>query len=85
VRFSRKIAQASYTLPSYASMLTSRYVAGLAVQEQRDKKDQAKVLGIASGPSEGDVLVSEALRGAGYRTAAFVQSWISRPFGFEQG
>ncbi len=85
VRFSRTIAQAPYTLPSYASMLTSRYVAELAVQEQRDEKDAAKVLGIAPGPSEGDVLVSEALRGAGYRTAAFVQSWISRPMGFEQG
>ncbi len=85
VRFSRCIAQAPYTLPSYASMLTSRYVAELAVQEQRDAKDQTKVLGIAPGPSENDVLLSEALHGAGYRTAAFVQSWISRPMGFEQG
>ncbi len=85
VRFSRTIAQAPYTLPSYASMLTSRYVAELAVQEQRDEKDQAKVLGIAPGPSQSDVLLSEALQGAGYRTAAFVQSWISRPMGFEQG
>ncbi len=85
VRFSRSIAQAPYTLPSYASMLTSRYVGELAVQEQRDDKDAAKVLGIAPGPSEADILVSEALRGAGYRTAAFVQSWISRPMGFDQG
>src|SRR6185436_8882111 len=44
VRFSRSIAQAPYTLPSYASMLTSRYVAELAVQEQRDEKDASKVL-----------------------------------------
>ena len=85
VRFSRCIAQAPYTLPSYASMLTSRYVAELAVQEQRDEKDRAKVLGIAPGPSEGDAMISEALRGAGYRTAAFVQSWISKPLGFDQG
>jgi arylsulfatase A-like enzyme len=85
VRFSRCIAQAPYTLPSYASMLTSRYVAELAVQEQRDEKDRAKVLGIAPGPSESDVMLSEALQAAGYRTAAFVQSWISRPMGFEQG
>ena len=85
VRFSRCIAQAPYTLPSYASMLTSRYVAELAVQEQRDEKDQARVLGIAPRPSESDAMVSEAFRGAGYRTAAFVQSWISKPLGFDQG
>ena len=85
VRFSRCIAQAPYTLPSYASMLTSRYVAELAVQEQRDEKDHARVLGIAPGPSENDAMISEALRAAGYRTAAFVQSWISKPLGFDQG
>jgi arylsulfatase A-like enzyme len=85
VRFSRCIAQAPYTLPSYASMLTSRYVAELAVQEQRDEKDRARVLGIAPGPSESDAMISEALRGAGYKTAAFVQSWISKPLGFDQG
>ena len=84
-RFPRTIAQAPYTLPSYASMLTSRYVAELAVQEQRDEKDAAKVLGIAPGPSPADALVSEALHDAGYRTAAFVQSWVSKPFGFDQG
>ena len=84
-RFPRTVAQAPYTLPSYASMLTSRYVSQLAVQEQRDEKDQSKVLGIAPGPSPEDVLVSEALRSAGYKTAAFVQSWISKPFGFDQG
>lgn len=85
VRFPRTVAQAPYTLPSYASMLTSRYVAELAVQEQRDEKDSARVLGIAPGPSPSDALVAEPLHDAGYRTAAFVQSWISKPFGFDQG
>jgi arylsulfatase A-like enzyme len=85
VRFPRTIAQAPYTLPSYASMLTSRYVAELAVQEQRDEKDASKVLGIAPGPSPSDRMISEAFHDAGYRTAAFVQSWISKPFGFDQG
>lgn len=85
VRFSRCIAQAPYTLPSYASMLTSRYVAQLAVRETKDAKDPAKVLGVAPSPSPEDVLLSEALHGAGYRTAAFVQSWLSQPFGFDQG
>ena len=84
-RFPRTVAQAPYTLPSYASMLTSRYVSQLAVQEQRDEKDRSKVLGVAPSPSAGDVLVSEALKGAGYKTAAFVQSWVSKPFGFDQG
>ena len=85
VRFSRCIAQAPYTLPSYASMLTSRYVAQLAVRETKDAKDPAKILGTAPSPSPEDALVSEALHGAGYRTAAFVQSWISQPFGFDKG
>ena len=31
------------------------------------------------------MLVAEALRGGGYKTAAFVQSWVSKPFGFDQG
>ncbi|MGE5413372.1 MAG: sulfatase [Syntrophomonadaceae bacterium] len=84
-RFPRSVAQAPYTLPSYASMLTSRYVAELAVREQRDEKDASKVLSVAPGPSPDDVLVAEAFRDGGYRTAAFVQSWISAPFGFDQG
>ena len=85
VSFSRTVAQAPYTLPSYASMLTSRYVSELAVQEQRDEKDKSRVLAIAPGPAPSDVLLPEALRGAGYKTGAFVQSWISRPLGFDQG
>ena len=84
-RFPRTVAQAPYTLPSYASMLSSRYVSQLAVQEQRDEKDRTKVLGVAPGPSAENELVSEALQGAGYKTAAFVQSWVSKPFGFDQG
>src|SRR5262249_31374382 len=85
VRFPKTIAQAPYTLPSYASMLASRYVAELAVREQRDEKDTAKVLSIAPGPSPSDALVAEAFHDGGYRTAAFVQSWVSAPFGFDQG
>ena len=84
-RFARVVAQAPYTLPSYASMLTSRYVAELAVREQRDDKDASKVVSVAPGPSPQDALVAEAFRDGGYRTAAFVQSWISAPFGFDQG
>ena len=85
VRFPRTVAQAPYTLPSYASMLASRYVAELAVREVRDEKDTAKVVSIAPGPSPSDALVAEAFHDGGYRTAAFVQSWISAPFGFDQG
>jgi len=85
VRFPRTVAQAPYTLPSYASMLTSRYVSELAVREQRDEKDPSKVLGAAPSPAPEDILVSEALKAGGYETAAFVQSWVSAPLGFEQG
>jgi arylsulfatase A-like enzyme len=85
VRFPRTVAQAPYTLPSYASMLTSRYVSELAVREQRDEKDPSKILGAAPSPAAEDVLVSEALKAGGYKTAAFVQSWVSAPLGFEQG
>jgi arylsulfatase A-like enzyme len=84
-RFTRSVAQAPYTLPSYGSMLTSRYVSELAVREQRDEKDASKVLGAAPSPGPDDVLLSEALKAGGYRTAAFVQSWVSAPLGFEQG
>ena len=85
MRFTRCVAQAPYTLPSYASMLTSRYVSELAVREQRDEKDASKILGAAPSPAPEDVLVSEALKAGGYKTAAFVQSWVSAPLGFEQG
>ena len=84
-RFPRTVAQAPYTLPSYSSMLASRYVSELAVREQRDEKDPSKVLGAAPSPGPDDVLLSEALKAGGYRTAAFVQSWISAPLGFQQG
>ena len=85
VRFPKTVAQAPYTLPSYASMLASRYVAELAVHEQRDEKDAAKVVSVAPAPSASDALVAEAFHDGGYRTAAFVQSWISAPLGFDQG
>lgn len=85
VRFPKTVAQAPYTLPSYASMLASRYVAELAVHEQRDEKDAAKVVSVAPAPSPSDALVAEAFHDGGYRTAAFVQSWISAPLGFDQG
>lgn len=85
VRFSKTIAQAPYTLPSYASMLTSRYVAELAVREQRDEKDASKILSVAPGPSPSDAPVAKAFREGGYRTGAFVQSWVSAPLGFDQG
>jgi arylsulfatase A-like enzyme len=84
-RFSRCIVQAPYTLPSYASMLTSRYVSQLAVQTQRDAKDPTKVVSQAPSPLPEDELASEALRAAGYRTGAFVQSWLSKELGFDQG
>ena len=83
VRFSRAVTQAPYTLPSYASMLSSKYVAELAVQEQRDGSN--KVSSVAPALSPADTLVSEAFRKAGYRTAAFVEGWLAAPLGFDRG
>jgi len=84
-RFSRCIVQAPYTLPSYASMLTSRYVSQLAVKTQKDAQDPNKVVSQAPSPMPEDDLASEALRAAGYQTGAFVQSWLSKELGFDQG
>ncbi|MFY9550356.1 MAG: sulfatase [Thermoanaerobaculia bacterium] len=85
VRFSRCIAQAPYTLPSYASMLASRYVSQLAVKTQKDPTDPNKVVSQAPSPLPEDDLLAEPLRAGGYRTAAFAQSWISSELGFDQG
>ena len=83
--FTRSIAQAPYTLPSYSSMLTSRHVSQLAVKNQKDPNDPTKVVSQAPSPLPEDVLASEALHDAGYRTGAFVQSWLSHELGFDQG
>jgi arylsulfatase A-like enzyme len=85
VRFPRTVAQAPYTLPSYASMLASRYVGELHIHVQRDEADPTKVTSLSPGPSASDVPVAEVFRKAGYRTAAFVEGWLTTETGFDRG
>jgi arylsulfatase A-like enzyme len=85
INFSNCVAQAPWTLPSYSSMLSSRYVSELALRHRESKWGNAKVASTAPGLEQGNVLLSEVLRANGYRTAAFVRSWLSAGFGFDQG
>jgi choline-sulfatase len=85
VNFSNCVTQAPYTLPSYASMLSSRYISELAVLTHQAEGDPTKFAAIAPSLRPDDVLISETLKEAGYRTAAFGQSWVSAHFGFNQG
>jgi choline-sulfatase len=73
-RFRQAYATAPETLPSHASMMTGLYPAGHGVHEN------ARVL-----PSAHPV-AAEELRRAGYRTAAFVSSFVlARRFGLARG
>ncbi|MET0556861.1 MAG: sulfatase-like hydrolase/transferase [Vicinamibacteria bacterium] len=73
-RFRQAYATAPETLPSHASMLTGLYPAGHGVHEN------ARVV---AGEHP---LAAEALRRAGYRTAAFVSSFVlARRFGLARG
>ncbi|HUP61982.1 MAG TPA: sulfatase-like hydrolase/transferase [Thermoanaerobaculia bacterium] len=67
-------ATAPQTLPSHASMMTGLYPAGHGVHEN------ARALGAQHA------LLAEKLRGAGYRTAAFVSGFpLARQFGLARG
>jgi arylsulfatase A-like enzyme/tetratricopeptide (TPR) repeat protein len=73
-RYTQAYATAPETLPSHGSMMTGLYPAGHGVHEN------ARHLA-ASHP-----LAAERLRQAGYRTAAFVSSFVlSRRFGLARG
>jgi Tfp pilus assembly protein PilF len=73
-RFRQAYATAPETLPSHASMLTGLYPAGHGVHEN------ARVV------PEDQGLAPEELRQAGYRTAAFVSSFVlARRFGLARG
>jgi arylsulfatase A-like enzyme len=85
IRFPRAVAQAPYTLPSYASMLASRYVGDLRIHVKRDEANPANITSLAPGPSASDVPVAEVLQRAGYRTAAFVEGWLAAETDFDRG
>ncbi len=74
VRFEWAFSQAPYTLPSQASILSSLYPSTHGVFHDGDR------LG------EEVATLAETLRGAGLRTAAFVDGGYMKPvFGFDQG
>jgi len=74
VRFRQAYATVPETLPSHSSMMTGLYPAGHGVHEN------GRFLGPALP------VVAERLRGAGYRTAAFVSSFaLARRFGLARG
>ncbi|HKZ31654.1 MAG TPA: sulfatase-like hydrolase/transferase [Vicinamibacteria bacterium] len=74
MRFRQAYATVPETLPSHASMLTGLYPAGHGVHEN------ARTL------PGGHPLLAERLRQAGYRTAAFVSSFVlARRFGLARG
>ena len=74
VAFDAAWSTTTWTLPSHVSLLTSLYPEVHGVSED----------GIRM--TEGQTLLSEALRGAGYRTAAFVSApFLNRLYGFDQG
>ena len=73
-RFAQAYATTPQTLPSHASMLTGMYPAGHGVHEN------------ARYVAPQHPLVSERLRQAGYRTAAFVSAFpLARRFGLARG
>ena len=73
-RFAHAYATVPETLPSHASMLTGLYPAGHGVHEN------------ARFVSDAHTLASERLQRAGYRTAAFVSSFVlSGRFGLARG
>src|SRR5918992_5075707 len=73
-RFMQAYATVPETLPSHASMMTGLYPAGHGVHEN------ARFL------SDAHPLVAERLQQAGYRTAAFVSSFVlAQRFGLARG
>jgi choline-sulfatase len=73
-RFTQAYATVPETLPSHTSMMTGLYAGGHGVHENgRRLSDQTPLL-------------AERLRGAGYRTAAFVSTFtLARRFGLARG
>jgi arylsulfatase A-like enzyme/Tfp pilus assembly protein PilF len=73
-RFVQAYATVPETLPSHASMMTGLYPAGHGIHEN------------ARAVSERHDVLADRLRAAGYRTAAFVSSFVlARRFGLARG
>jgi arylsulfatase A-like enzyme len=79
VRFERAIAQASWTEPSLASLLTSLYPSELGITCWATITCQPHL-------DRERVTLAEALQGVGYRTQAYLTSpWLTAELGFDQG
>ena len=89
--FERAVTQSPWTKPSIASLFTSLYPSqhGVAADPAtRDSTDVARdgALVEADVLSQDFVTLAEVLRGAGFRTAAFLSNpWLGSRFGFDQG
>jgi arylsulfatase A-like enzyme len=78
-RFDQARAQASWTEPSLASLLTSLYPSELDIACKAAISCQPHV-------DEQRVTLAEALKGAGYHAAAYLtSSWLTAELGFDQG
>src|SRR5579859_5716545 len=74
VVFDNAISQASWTLPSFASLLTSRYVGSHGIRDERKRLN----------PSVSTL--AQALQGAGYDTGAFAaEPFFDRRYGLDKG
>ena len=80
VLFSNAIAQATTTLPSHMSILTSLYPSVHAVSPSGRISEATVSL------PEGRTTIAEVLKQNGYRTAAYVDGgWLNKKFGYDQG
>ncbi len=87
VVFENAFTQAPWTKPSIASLFTSLHpdAHGLDNHEGLFGPRENRALTTGVLPSEA-VTLAEALKGAGYRTAAFVANpWVHGRYGFDQG
>jgi arylsulfatase len=85
--FRRAVSPAPWTVPSIASLFTSRYPSQHGVASHPEAAWHEAVGGTGAAVlSESFETLAETLHDAGFRTAAFVANpWLTRGFGFEQG
>lgn len=88
--FEQAIAQASWTLPSYASILTSQYPSAHGLVEREEcfssLNSPAGVIEQKGCLSPSKLTLAEVLSERGYKTAAFVGDGdLKSKFGFSQG
>ncbi len=90
--FDRAFSNAPWTKPSIATLFTSTYPSQHRLASHPELRERMRnlrdkeVLGAVDVLSDGYTTLAEVMRGAGYRTAAFVVNpWMGKEFGFAQG